>query len=144
MTVYAVHAMILTHDGQFSGSRQVPLFYLDSAVQGLVSATHAVAVARDVLNPLGLIPEADLQVTACAVTPDAPQGRHARAWTHLVRRASGFTAGWARSQEEAQALADECNRLGPSDPAQVVQLQGDEAWDGLLGNPALPEALPAP
>jgi hypothetical protein len=132
MTVYAIHATVLTHAGEFSGSVQVPLFYLDSDVQGIVSATHAVDIARGVLNPVGLIAAGDLQVSACAVTPDSPAGRHSQAYTHTTVLASGRTAGWHRGQEAAQRCADECNKLGPSDPASVRQLEGDEAWDALF------------
>lgn len=137
--IYAVRAMVLTHDGEFAGSRAVPVFYLDSDVQGIVSATHAVSIARTVLNPLDLIPEADLQTSAYAVEGSgAADGRHAGRYTHTVRRASGATAGWHRSQGDAQTCADECNRLAPGDPATVALLQGDEAWDGILGLPAAP------
>lgn len=137
--IYAIHAMVLTHDGEFAGSRQVPLFYLDSDVQGIVSATHAVTVARSVLDPLGLIPAEDLQASAYALVDSGePTGRHAGQCTHIVKRASGTTAGWHRSQGEAQTCADECNRLNPADPATVALLQGDEAWDGLMGHPAAP------
>jgi hypothetical protein len=139
MTIYAIHSMVLTRDGAFAGSRAVPIFYLDSDAQGIVSATHAVAIARGVLNPLGLIPDADLQASAYAVVcPGEPAGRSAEQYTHLVKRASGVTAGWHHSQGDAQFSADECNRLNPTDPATVALMEGDEAWDGILGNPSAP------
>src|SRR5580693_1845789 len=65
MTTYAIHAQALTHaEGGWGGSVQVPMFYLDSRVQGIVSAEHAAEVARGVIDPLGQLPEADLKVTA--------------------------------------------------------------------------------
>lgn len=128
MTVYAIHAMISTHVGDYQGSRAVPLFYLDSDVQGIMSATHACEIAATVLNPLGLIPAADVHASAFACTPGSP----ARQYTHIVKRASGAVAGWCESAEYAQGCADECNRLVPGDRAHVELLQGDEAWDLLL------------
>ena len=69
--MYAVHVQITTHGsdsaGKFSGSRGCPTFYLDSDVQGIVSESHAVNIANDVVNPLGLIPADDIHVCACAV-----------------------------------------------------------------------------
>jgi hypothetical protein len=52
---YAVRVQIQheTQDG-WSGSLQVPLFYLDSHVQGITSAEHAVRVARDIVSGAGL------------------------------------------------------------------------------------------
>jgi hypothetical protein len=130
MTVYAIHAMISTHAGDYEGSRSVPLFYLDSNVQGITSATHACEVAADVLNPLGTIPAADVHVSAYAV-PEG--GRLAlRQYTHTVKTASGYTAGWFESHEAAQAFADTCNASRPADRAHVDLMQGDEAWDALL------------
>jgi hypothetical protein len=70
MTTYAIHAQALTHaEGGWGGSVQVPMFYLDSRVQGIVSAEHAAEVARGVIDPLGQLPEADLKVTAYQVDP---------------------------------------------------------------------------
>jgi hypothetical protein len=71
MTTYAVDAHIITHDGDYSGSKSVPTFYLDSRVQGIVSEAHAETIARGILNPLGTIPAADINVRAYAV-PDGP------------------------------------------------------------------------
>lgn len=52
---YAVMVQIEheTQDG-WSGSRQVPLFYLDSHVQGITSLEHATQVARDIVSGAGL------------------------------------------------------------------------------------------
>ena len=68
MTTYAVHAQILTHSAGYAGSVQVPLFYLDSRVQGILNAGHAADIARGVLNPLGTIDRSDLDVRAYAVS----------------------------------------------------------------------------
>jgi hypothetical protein len=69
VTVYAVHAQVLTHIGSYTGSRSVPTFYLDSRVQGIVSAEHAAEVAAGIVDPLGAIPAADLNIKACRVDP---------------------------------------------------------------------------
>lgn len=67
MTTYAIHAQVLTHDGDYAGSKAVPTFYLDSRVQGIITEEHAARVAAGIVNPLGLIPAADLRVSAFAV-----------------------------------------------------------------------------
>ena len=38
-----------TPDG-YTGSRQIPTFYLDEHVQGIVDEAHAVNIARDILT----------------------------------------------------------------------------------------------
>jgi hypothetical protein len=69
--MYAIHAMVTTHGtdsaGEYSGSKGTPTFYLDSDVQGIVNAEHAVNIANDVVNPLGLIPADDIHVHAVVV-----------------------------------------------------------------------------
>ena len=67
---YAVTAQIITHDGDYSGSRQVPLFYLHSDVQGIKDIPHAKSIAESILNPLGLIPAEDIRVYVAASYPD--------------------------------------------------------------------------
>jgi hypothetical protein len=69
MTLYAIHAMIHTHDGEWNGSRAVPTFYLDGRVQGIVDRHGAESIAADVINPLGTIDPADLLVSAYPVNP---------------------------------------------------------------------------
>lgn len=54
MNMYAVTAQLLTSDGPWSGSRQIPTFYLNPRVQGITSAAHAVTVADMIINPLGI------------------------------------------------------------------------------------------
>lgn len=50
MTTYAITAQYehTTPDG-YTGSRQIPTFYLDDRVQGIMSEQHAVSIARDIL-----------------------------------------------------------------------------------------------
>lgn len=68
--MYAITAQYEHHtsDG-YSGSRQVPTFYLDSRVQGITSERHAESIARDILTTcLGEMPMADtLHVCAVAI-----------------------------------------------------------------------------
>lgn len=51
MGYYAISAQYehTTSDG-YSGSRQIPTFYLHENVQGIVSEDHAVKVAREILT----------------------------------------------------------------------------------------------
>lgn len=53
--MYAIHATI-SHktDSGYTGSRQIPTFYLDERVQGIVDEDHAARIASDIINPLGL------------------------------------------------------------------------------------------
>ena len=52
-TLWRITAQILTTDGSYNGSRQVPTFYLDSAIQGIRDAQHAIEIAKGVIDPLG-------------------------------------------------------------------------------------------
>lgn len=49
-------------DNPWTGCRQVPIFYLDSDMQGIISEEHAVRVARQVIDPLGVIPPERIHV----------------------------------------------------------------------------------
>jgi hypothetical protein len=69
MTVYAVHVQVVTHAGDYTGSRAVPTFYLDSRVQGITGREGAARVAAGIVNPLGLIAAADLRICAVPVDP---------------------------------------------------------------------------
>ena len=53
--------------------------------------------------------------------------------THIVKRDSGYVAGWFASQAEAEAFAVECNATVPGDPARVIYLDPAE-WDALIGH----------
>ena len=49
--MYAVTATVETEGkGGYSGVRQIPTFYLDERVQGIVSEEHARKVALDILK----------------------------------------------------------------------------------------------
>lgn len=54
-TLYCITAQILTTDGSFNGSRPVPTFYLDPAVQGITSTAHAIEIAKDIIDPMGTL-----------------------------------------------------------------------------------------
>jgi hypothetical protein len=47
---------------EWSGSRQVPLFYIDRRSQGALTREAAERIAREVLNPAGLIPDERIHV----------------------------------------------------------------------------------
>lgn len=79
MTTYAVHVQVTTHDGEFSGSRAVPTFYLDSRVQGIMSTEHAEQIAAGIVNPLGAIPAGDLHIGAYRIDP-AREDAELSAW----------------------------------------------------------------
>jgi hypothetical protein len=50
---YAIYASVESKDIHGTMYHQIPLFYLDSAVQGIVSARHAEKIAKDIVNPTG-------------------------------------------------------------------------------------------
>ncbi len=53
----------------------------------------------------------------------------------IVKRASGFVAGWSmRSLADAVTFARECNAAVPSDPAHVIAWD-DSVWDAVLAQP---------
>jgi hypothetical protein len=59
--LYVITAQVLTSDAGFTGSRQVPTFYLDSATQCIISVAQAIAIARSILDPMGTL---ELSITA--------------------------------------------------------------------------------
>jgi hypothetical protein len=53
-TVYAVTATVEHRTALgWTGSRQVPTFYLNPQVQGITSAEHAERIAREIIDPMG-------------------------------------------------------------------------------------------
>lgn len=59
--MYAVTATITRARSGWESTRQVPTFYLDSSVQGIVSEEHAAVIAREIIDPFDLF---DVSVTA--------------------------------------------------------------------------------
>jgi len=57
--MYAITAQVRTyehgHDVHWRGSVQVPVFYLDADVQGITDEGHAVRLARQIIDPLGVL-----------------------------------------------------------------------------------------
>jgi hypothetical protein len=53
--LYVITAQILTSDDEYNGSRQVPTFYLDSALQGIADAAHATDIAKTIIDPMGTL-----------------------------------------------------------------------------------------
>lgn len=49
--MYAVQGQIETEREGWTGSRQLPTFYLHPSVQGITSTEHAERIARDLLTP---------------------------------------------------------------------------------------------
>lgn len=68
--MYAVMAIIgrKIPDGSWP-LRQVPTFYLDESVQGIVSAEHAEQIAREVIDPFR---QYEVHVTVALVDPATP------------------------------------------------------------------------
>jgi hypothetical protein len=48
---------------RWTGSRQVPTFFIDRRVQGALTREDAERIAREVLNPIGAIPDERIHVT---------------------------------------------------------------------------------
>lgn len=49
--LYCVQANVTWSKDGWNTYIQVPTFYLDSQVQGIVSVDHAEKIARDIINP---------------------------------------------------------------------------------------------
>lgn len=49
--MWAIQATISRTGETWTATRQVPTFYLDERVQGIVSKDHAAQIARDIVNP---------------------------------------------------------------------------------------------
>lgn len=72
MRLYAIQATVCPagKDGWKSGGVQIPMFYLNPLVQGIVDARHAEEIALDMFRPL-LREEGDvISVSAMAVDID--------------------------------------------------------------------------
>jgi hypothetical protein len=74
--MYVVTGQILTHDGDWHGSVSVPTFYLDSRVQGILTAEAARIVARGIVNPLGTIAVQDIDLSVCEVPSEPMSGEY--------------------------------------------------------------------
>jgi hypothetical protein len=61
--LYQITAQYVRNDNGYTCSRQVPTFYLDSRVQGIVSVDHAEKIAREVIDPAGLAHELHINVS---------------------------------------------------------------------------------
>lgn len=53
--------------GVWRGVRQVPTFYLSEHVQGVSTVRHAIEVARQIIDPLGIMDPAGIHVTASKI-----------------------------------------------------------------------------
>jgi hypothetical protein len=59
-------------------------------------------------------------------------------YSHVVKRASGFKAGWFKGPDaasEAEQFAAECNATVPGDPAAVETLDWS-SWETFLNGAA--------
>lgn len=80
MELWAIQATVTsgvrdTKGNVWSGTRQIPTFYLNPVVQGIENETQAIIVARDVLDNLGHYAEngVDLNISAVLVPIDSDQ-----------------------------------------------------------------------
>jgi len=67
--LYVITAQVLTSQSGHNGSQQVPTFYLDSALQGITDAEHAVKIARYIIDPMGTL---ELSIHAEPITVSVP------------------------------------------------------------------------
>lgn len=51
--MYGISATVETTDGKYTGMRQIPTFYLDEDVQGILSVAGAIRIAREILSAAG-------------------------------------------------------------------------------------------
>lgn len=65
MKLYAIQATITRElEGGWQSTRQLPTFYLNPRVQGILSPARAVEIARDLIDPFG---QYDTSITAVEV-----------------------------------------------------------------------------
>lgn len=95
--LYAITANIAREENGWSSSRQVPTFYLDENVQGILSIAHAVQVARDIIDPYN-----EHSVSVCAVRVHA-EGNE-------TSQSSRFTFEDRECIRQAIAASDETDR----------------------------------
>jgi hypothetical protein len=64
--MWAIQASIVAFHGHelTAGGRHLPTFYLSENVQGITDESHAVKVARSILDPYSLTQEQDIVITA--------------------------------------------------------------------------------
>jgi hypothetical protein len=52
--MYMVEAnIVVRHENGWTSRKQIPTFFLDENVQGIVDVAHAVEIVEDILNPMG-------------------------------------------------------------------------------------------
>lgn len=74
MTTYAITATVEYRQvSGWSGSRQVPTFYLDSDVQGITDTAGAERIARDIVTGAGLLDQLPGDVTVHATAIDVTE-----------------------------------------------------------------------
>jgi hypothetical protein len=100
-----------TPDG-WSGSRQVPIFYLDAHVQGIISAEHATRVARDIVSGAGLFETERVTFHITALPADqtppwAPQPRRPPVLTVAQVSALGAIVRAARENQRVAWVNDD-------------------------------------
>lgn len=61
---YQIQAVIKTESDKGEGAVQIPTFYLNSEIQGIINIGHAKRVAKDVINPEGHYRDDQLEITA--------------------------------------------------------------------------------
>jgi hypothetical protein len=64
--MYAIVATMVKVSEEFPyvSVRQIPTFYLDESVQGIVSEDHAARIARTILDPWGASTEREISISA--------------------------------------------------------------------------------
>jgi len=65
--MYAITATATTVSKGWSSTRQIPTFYLDDRVQGILNETQAIGIAMDILCSAADVPRPRFEICAVRV-----------------------------------------------------------------------------
>lgn len=68
-SLWAITATITHRINNWESVRQVPTFYLNATVQGILTEDHAKRVAFGIIDPAGRLARKDVAINAVKVTP---------------------------------------------------------------------------
>lgn len=91
-------------------TRQLPTFYLDSSVQGIVDARHAESIASRLLTHESSLRDVSVSVNACAVSSVLVPSDVASAALDLLRRERSRLAALARADRPMVAQGADSGR----------------------------------
>lgn len=67
--LWSITATVHQKIGKWDSVRQVPTFFLNATVQGILTEDHAKRVALNIIDPCGRLPYGAVAINAVRMTP---------------------------------------------------------------------------